>query len=112
MTFYISTLEVEGRSHGNVELVYSSPSSIQSAGLSSLSMELSADSVQTLWEAAERKVKGRDDCSNGRERVTEEMFLEMISEMVDNGTHIQLKVTIIIYTLLPHTVVSIPDTLV
>ena len=84
----ISIVEPEGRNHGNIELVYSPPSDVKSAGLSTVSVELSRESVRTMWEAAEGKVKG----DGGSDRRIEETFLEMISELVDSGTSLQLKV--------------------
>ena len=83
-------IEPEGRNHGNIELVYSPPSAVKSAGLSTVGVELSRDSVGTMWEAAKRKIKGDDGDSSDRR--IEETFLEMISELVDTGTSIQLKV--------------------
>ena len=86
--FTLSLLEPEGRSHGNIELVYSPPSAVKSAGLSMVGLELSRESVGTMWEVAETKVKG----DGGSDRQIEETFLEMISELVDRSTSIQLKV--------------------
>jgi hypothetical protein len=63
---------------------------VKSAGLSTVGVELTRDSVGTMWEAAERKVKGDGD---GSDRRIEETFVEMISELVDCGTNLQLKVS-------------------
>lgn len=71
---------------------------MKSAGLSTVGVELSRDSVGTMWEAAERKVKGDD--GDGSDRQIEETFLEMISELVDTGTSLQLKVNKLISDLL------------
>ena len=92
--FTLSLLEPEGRSHGNIELVYSPPSEVKSAGLSTVGLELSRESVGTMWEAAETKVKG----DGGSDRQIEETFLEMISELVNSSTSIQLKVIKIMNT--------------
>ena len=81
-------IEPEGRCHGNIELVYCPPSAVKSAGLSSVGVELTRDSVETLWEAADRKVKDH----GGSDRQREEIFLEMISELVNSGISLQLKV--------------------
>ena len=70
---------------------------MKSAGLSTVGVELSCDSVGTMWEAAERRVKGED---GGSDRRIEETFLEMISELVDTGTSLQLKVNKLISDLL------------
>ena len=93
MYLLISMLEPEGRNRGNVELVYSPPSDVKSAGLSTMSVELSRESVRTMWEAAEGKVKG----DGGTDRLIEETFLEMISELVESGTSLQLKVNRLIF---------------
>ena len=85
--------EPEGRNHGNIELVYSVPSDVKTAGLSTVGVELSQESVGTMWEAAERRVKG--DGSGGSDRQTEEKFLEMISELVNSGTSLKLEVKLI-----------------
>ena len=53
-----------------------------------MGVELSRESVGTMWEAAERRVK--DD--GGSDRQIEETFLEMISDLVNSSTCIQLKV--------------------
>lgn len=80
--------EPQGHYHGNIELLYSTPSSVKEAGLSSVAVALPRDSVTTLWEKAERNVK-----DEGGQQKVKERFLEMISDVVDNGTGLQLKVS-------------------
>ena len=80
--------EPQGHYHGNIELLYSTPSSVKGAGLSSVAVELPRDSVITMWEQAERKVKGE-----GGQQKVKETFLKMISDVVNNGTGLQLKVS-------------------
>ena len=53
-----------------------------------MGVELSRESVGTMWEAAETQVKG----DGGSDRQIEETFLEMISKLVNTGTSIQLQV--------------------
>ena len=80
--------EPQGHYHGNIELLYSTPSSVKGAGLSSVAVELPRDSVITMWEKAERKVK-----DEGGQQKVKETFLEMISDVVNTSTGLQLKVS-------------------
>ena len=80
--------EPQGHYHGNIELLYSTPSSVKGAGLSSVTVELPRDSVMTVWEKAERNVKGE-----GGQQKVKETFFGMISDVVNNGIGLQLKVS-------------------
>ena len=62
--------------------------SVKKAGLSTVSVEVPRESVETMWNVASSKVKGE-----GGELQVKEAFLSMIDTVVNSGTSLELKVS-------------------